>query len=77
MIALGFGLLLLGSQIFAVAEPSGTLTSSTLQTYGWLFSASGLGLMWLKVPPVVGKIWAIVVVILIAYVIGASQGWIT
>ena len=68
-----FGLLLLvGTYALDVtAEPTPQIM---LSQWGWIFSGVGLAMMYLRVPPVVGKVWALVIIGLIAYIIAVSVG---
>lgn len=77
LLVLAFGLLLVATQTFAVADPSEILTVGTLQTWGWVFSAMGLAMMHFRVPPAIGRVWAIAVIGLIAYIVANSMGWVS
>jgi len=77
MLVLMFGLLLVMTQAFSITETEGETPVTTLQTWGWVFSAMGLAMMHLKVPLHIARSWAIGVILLIAYIVAASMGWIT
>jgi len=77
MLVLAFGLLLVATQAFSITEPNSEPPVATLQTWGWVFSALGLSMIWLKVPPAIGRVWAVGVILLIAYIVAASMGWVT
>lgn len=77
LLVLAFGLLLVATQAFSITEMTGETPVTTLQTWGWVFSALGLSMVWLKIPPAIGRVWAVGVILLIAYIVAASMGWIS
>ena len=77
MLVLVFGLLLVATQAFSIVESENEPPVATLQTWGWVFSAMGLAMMHLKIPLHIAKFWAVGVILLIAYIVAASMGWVT
>ena len=65
-------LLLMGAYALDVTAEPATAMPMTVQQWGWIFSGVGLAMMYLKVPPVIGRVWALIIIGLIAYIIAVS-----